>query len=102
YPADRQRLERPPSRLLLAHDPVTGPVHRADEGVLQHGQRAERERRLHDHRDPLAADTVPGEVADLLAVESDAAGRRTVETADQLEERALAGPGGTDEGAALA
>ena len=45
---------------------------------------------------------MPGKVADLLAVESDAAGRRTVETADQLEERALAGPVGTDYGDDLA
>ena len=97
-PDERQRLERPPPRLRLADDAVTVAEHRAEDGVLQDRQRAERERPLHGHPDSLAPDLMGRETVDPLTVQSDAAVRRPLQPDDDLQKRALAGPVGADDG----
>jgi hypothetical protein len=53
---------------------------------------------LHGQRDPLAPDLMGCETVDPLTGEQDAPGGRPLESDDQLQERALAGPVRTDDG----
>src|SRR5262245_36131698 len=53
---ERQRLGRALPRRPLADDTVSGAEHRAEGDVLEHGQRTERERLLHGHRNPALPD----------------------------------------------
>src|SRR5918996_975963 len=68
-PDERQRLGGPPPRLSLADDAVADAEHRSEDDVLEDGHRAEGERSLHRHRDPLASERMGGETVDPLTVQ---------------------------------
>jgi hypothetical protein len=95
--ASRERLdvvvdERGARRRLHLGVRRAGP---ADADVVANG--GGEEERLLGHQRHLRVDVGEAEVAEVAAVEQDAAGARVVEAREEVEERALAAPGGPDD-----
>jgi hypothetical protein len=86
-----------PEAVLVAQ----APQHRAAD-VLEHRQPREQVADLEAARQPAAVDLVGLQAVDLLAVEQDVARGGAEAAADEVEQRALAGAVGADDGHALA
>ncbi len=78
------------------------PAMPADQQVFQHRRVLEQLDVLERARDAEARHAVRGRARDVLPLEHDAAARRLVDAADQVEDRALAGAVRTDDGEDLA
>ena len=74
----------------------------AEHEVVQHGHALEQGDVLECARYAECRDTARGGLREVVAIDGDAAGIRMVEAADQVEQRGLAGPVGTDHGQHLA